>query len=44
MLTNSEIKYKIKVVRSLVKRGIFLKETHRKVTSQEGGFLNFLRP
>ena len=34
----------MKVVKSLEKRGILLKKTTRKITSQEGGFLNFLRP
>ena len=43
-LTNNEIKYIIKVTKSLDNRGILLKGTTRKITSQEGGFLNFLRP
>ena len=43
-LTSNEIKYIIKVTRSLENRGIFLKGTIEKTTSQEGGFLNFLRP
>ena len=34
----------IKVIRSLENRGILLKGTTRKITSQEGGFRNFLRP
>ena len=34
----------MKVVKSLKNRGILLKGTSRKSTSQEGGFLNFLRP
>ena len=32
------------VIKSLENRGILLKETPRKIISQEGGFLNFLRP
>ena len=44
MLTNNEIKDIIKVSRSLLNRGILLKETARKITSQEGGLLHFLRP
>ena len=43
-LTNNEIKDIMKVIKSLENRGILLKETTRKITSQEGGFLNFLRP
>ena len=42
MLTNNEIK-DIKVIQSLENR-ILLKGTTRKISSQEGGFLNFLRP
>ena len=34
----------IKVINSLENRRNFLKGTTRKITSQEGGFLNFLRP
>ena len=34
----------MKVIKSLENRGILLKGTTRKITSQEGGFLNFLRP
>ena len=34
----------MKVIKSLEKRGNLLKETTRKSTSQEGGFLNFLKP
>ena len=34
----------MKVIKSLGNRGILLKGTSTKVTSQEGGFLNFLRP
>ena len=33
----------MKVIKSLENRGILLKETTRKITSQEGGFPNFLR-
>ena len=43
-LTNNEIKDIIKVIRSLENRGILLKGTTRTITSQEGGFLNFLKP
>ena len=42
-LTNNEIK-DMKAIMSLENRGILLKGTTRKITSQEGGFLNFLRP
>ena len=43
MLTNSEIKDIIKVIRPLENRRIFLKETVEKVLSQEGEVLcNFL--
>ena len=34
----------MKVIKSLENRGILLKGTTRKITSQEGGFSNFLRP
>ena len=34
----------MKVIESLENRGNLLKETTRKITSQEGGFLNFLKP
>ena len=34
----------MKVIESLENRGILLKGTIRKIASQEGGFLNFLRP
>ena len=43
-LTNNEIKDIIKVIKSLENREILLKGTTTKITSQEGGFLNFLRP
>ena len=42
MLTNNEIK-DMEVIRSSENRGNSLKGTTRKVTSQEGGYLNFLR-
>ena len=32
------------MIKSLENRGILLKRTTRKITSKEGGFLNFLRP
>ena len=38
-LTNNEIKDIMKVMKSLENRGILLKGTTRKVTSQEGAFL-----
>ena len=34
----------MKVIKSLEDRGILLKGTTRKITSQKGKFLNFLRP
>ena len=34
----------MKVSKSFENRGILLKGTNRKITSQEGGFLNFLKP
>ena len=43
-LTNNEIKNIIKVIDSLENRRILLKETTRKIASQEGEFLNFIRP
>ena len=43
-LANNEIRYIMKVIKSLENRGILIKETTRKTTSQEGGFLNFVRP
>ena len=43
-LTNNEIEDIIKVINYLENRGILLKETIRKITSQEGAFLNFLKP
>ena len=44
ILTNNKIKDIIKIIKSLENRGILLKETVRKMTSQEGGFLSFLKP
>ena len=38
-LSNNEIKDIVKVIKSLENRGILLKGTIRKITSQEGGFL-----
>ena len=43
-LTNNEIKDTIKGIKSLESAGILLKGTTTKSTSQEGKFLNFLRP
>ena len=43
-LTNNEIKDTIKGIKSLESTGILLKGTTTKITSQEGEFLNFLRP
>ena len=34
----------MKLIKSLENRGILLKGTTRKITSQAGGFLNFLTP
>ena len=42
-LTNNEIKDIIKVIKYLENRGILSKKTNRKIASQEGGFLNFLK-
>ena len=44
IITNNEIKAIIKVIKSLENRGILVKWTATKITSQEGRFLNFLRP
>ena len=41
-LTNNRIKDIMKVIRSLENRGILLAGTTKKITSEEGGFLNFL--
>ena len=43
-LTNNEIENTIKVIKSLENRRNLLKETTAKIASQEGGFLNLLRP
>ena len=43
-LTNNEIKDVKEVIKFLENRGIFLKGTTRKITSQERGILNFLEP
>ena len=43
-VTNNEIKDIMKVIESLENRGISSKGTTRKITSQEGRFLSFLRP
>ena len=43
-LKTNVIKDISKVIRSLENRHILLKETTRKITSQEGGFPNFLKP
>ena len=43
-LTNNVIKDIMKVIRSLENGGILLKWTTKKIITQEGGFLNFLRP
>ena len=43
-LTNNEIQDIMKLIKSLENRGILLKGLTTKVTSQEGEFLNFLRP
>ena len=43
-LTNNEIKDTIKVIKSLENRGNLFKGSTTKVTSQKGGYVNFLRP
>ena len=43
-LTNNEIKDIMKVIKSFENRGMLFKGTTRKIISQEGGFLYFLRP
>ena len=43
-VTDNKIKDLIKVIKSLDNRGILLKGFTGKITSQEGGFLNYLRP
>ena len=42
-LTNDEIKNIVKVIKSLENRGILSKRTTKKINSEEGGSLNFLR-
>ena len=42
-LKDNEMKDIIKVIKSLDNRGILFKRTSTNITSQEGGFLNFLR-
>ena len=43
-LTNNEIQYIAKVIRSLENRGLLLKGIARTNNSQEGGLLNFIAP
>ena len=43
-LKSSKTRDIIKVFRSLESRGILSKGTTRKIISEEGGFLNFLKP
>ena len=43
-LTNNKIKEIMKVIKVLWNREVLLKGTTRKITSQERGFLNLLRP
>ena len=43
-LTNHEIKYIMKVIRSLENRGTLLKATTKNINNEEKGFLNFSRP
>ena len=43
-LTNNEIKDIMNVVRSIENRESLLERTTRKITIQEGGFLNFIWP
>ena len=42
-LNNNEIKDIMKVIKALENRGILLRGTTRKISSQRGGVLNFLR-
>ena len=44
ILTNNEMKDIMKVIKSFENREILIKGTTTKITSQEKGFLNFLRP
>ena len=43
-LKKVKIKDTVKVISSLENRRLLLKGTTRKITRQEGGFLNFLKP
>ena len=43
-LTDNEIKYIVKVIKPLKNKWILLKGNTGNITSQEGRFLNFLRP
>ena len=43
-LTNNEINDIMKVMKSVENRGILLNGTPRKISRQERGFLNFIRP
>ena len=43
-ITNTEIKDIMKITRSLEIRKMLIKGLTRKITGQEGGFLNLLRP
>ena len=43
-LRNNEIKDITRIIKSLENRGILLKGNTRKITSQDRGFLNFVRP
>ena len=43
-LRNNDMKDIMKVVKSLENRGILLKGTTTKISSQKGGFLNYLKP
>ena len=43
-LTNNETKDIMKVITSLENKGILLKGTTRKITTQKGRFQNFLKP
>ena len=43
-LTNDEIRDIMRAIKTSENKGILLKGTTRKITSQEEGFLNFLRP
>ena len=43
-LTNNKIKDIVKGIKYLENKETSFKETTKKITSQEGGFVNFLRP